>query len=254
MSIRFFIALLLLSCLFIQCKSTKRVATNRTAVTADLLKDRLIRNQMKADWFSANAKIGVDGGGFAQSASASIRIRKDSVIWVSVKKLGFEVARALITQDSVYLIDRFNRQYMSNGLDFLSEEYQLPASFESLQAVLLGNPLFFSSNQLSFSDNENYYELTTSGSRKGIYKIDKMNFRMREMQLIDVQEAANLTVFLTDYQTLADDQPFSYVRQLKADSRQSGEVNIELAYQNVEINVPKSIRFEIPARYEKVED
>ena len=47
---------------------------------------------------------------FSQSFPANIRLKKDSVMWISVA-VGIEVGRALITQDSIFVIDRISRKY-----------------------------------------------------------------------------------------------------------------------------------------------
>ncbi|MEM1326408.1 MAG: DUF4292 domain-containing protein [Bacteroidota bacterium] len=239
--------------LFAQCKGTRQLTNGKQAMTANVLKKQLIENQVSAQWFSANARIGVNGGGFSQSGNASIRIRKDSVIWVSVKKLGFEVARALITKDSVHVLDRFNRQYISNDLNFLIEEYQLPASLETLQAILLGNPVFFGLSELNLSENEATYMLSTAGNQRGIYTLDKTDFRLQQMELIDQGEDMKLSIDLKDYQPLADGQLFSYIRQFNASNPSTGDAKMSIEYQQVTINEPKTIRFSVPDRYERVE-
>ncbi|HAR20844.1 MAG TPA: DUF4292 domain-containing protein, partial [Cytophagales bacterium] len=44
------------------------------------------------------------------SSPLTIRIRKDSVIWISVNPaLGIEVVRALITKDSIFVIDKIHK-------------------------------------------------------------------------------------------------------------------------------------------------
>jgi hypothetical protein len=251
---RFFLFAIPILLLFTQCKGTRKVTSGKQEMTAGMLKTRLIQNQVNAQWFSASAKIGVDGGGFAQSGNASIRIRKDSAIWMSVKKLGFEVARALVTQDSVHVIDRFNRQYISTDLNFLSEEYQLPASFETLQAVLLGNPVFFGTSDLDYTENESSYMLTTGGNQKGVYTLDKTDMRLQKMKLTDTRQDVELSIQLKDYKSLADGQLFSYIRQFNTSGKATGNNDLSIEYQQVTINEPKSIRFDIPARYKRVED
>jgi hypothetical protein len=46
---------------------------------------------------------------------------------------------------------------------------------------------------------------------------------------------------------------FPYLRTLEASSPETGEMRLSIELNEVEFNVPKSIRFEIPAHYEKVD-
>jgi hypothetical protein len=60
-------------------------------------------------------------------------------------------------------------------------------------------------------------------------------------------------LFLEDYQPVGTEQNFSYLRQIKVDSRTLGEAAIEINFSNVEINVPQEVRFSIPPRYTRVD-
>lgn len=124
------------------CKS-KKILEEKEVITAGNLKQTLIKNQVRADWMDAKVKVNYNDGYMSQGATAHIRIAKDSLVWMSVRKLGLEVARLQVTQDSVYFVDRFNQQYTVADLNFLSKMYSLPASLGSFQALLLGNPIFF---------------------------------------------------------------------------------------------------------------
>ncbi|MEL6717209.1 MAG: DUF4292 domain-containing protein, partial [Bacteroidota bacterium] len=242
-----------LSLLLSSCKGSRKASVDKSNLDAKDVQLKLIQTQVRADWFNASAKISANGGGFSQSASASIKMRKDSLIWMSVKKLGFEIARAQITKDSVFLIDRFNRQYMANDLGFLSKTYNLPASLQTLQAVILGNPVFFNITDLELVENEDNYELSNSGVKKGRYVLTKTAFALQEMELSDTQEEQNLKINFKDYRALDSEHFFSYLRLVSLTSPDLGEMDIELGYQKIEIDQPTSIRFQIPKSYTKVE-
>lgn len=235
------------------CKGSKKTAGKDGVLDAKTVQLKLIQNQVRADWFTGSARISANGGGFSQSASASIKMKKNSFIWMSVKKLGFEIARAKITSDSVFLIDRFNRQYMVNDLNFLSESYNLPANLQTLQAVILGNPVFFTMNDLELNETEDSYELKNTGTKKGRYLLTKTAFALKEMELIDTENKQNLKIDYKDYRALDTEHFFSYLRLLSLDSPDVGEMDIELNYQKIEIDKPTSIRFEIPKSYTRIE-
>ncbi len=74
------------------------------------------------------------------SATANIRIRKDSVIWISVvPALGIEAARALITTDSVFFTDRINGRNMAYDFETLSNQMNFGITFNMLQSLFIGN-------------------------------------------------------------------------------------------------------------------
>ncbi len=73
------------------------------------------------------------------NANVSIRMQKDSLIWLSISKLGIEGARVLIARDSVRILDKINRQYAVADYGTISRQFRFPLSFEWLQALLVGN-------------------------------------------------------------------------------------------------------------------
>ncbi|MBO0932190.1 DUF4292 domain-containing protein [Fibrella aquatilis] len=73
------------------------------------------------------------------NASLHLRVRKDSLIWMSISKLGIEAARVLITRDSVTIMDKIEKQYMVYDFPTLSRQFNFDLSFDLLQALIVGN-------------------------------------------------------------------------------------------------------------------
>ncbi|MBC7446824.1 MAG: DUF4292 domain-containing protein [Hymenobacteraceae bacterium] len=76
-----------------------------------------------------------------QEAQVSIRMKRDSIIWASVSKVGFEGVRAVITRDTVVLLDRLHKSYFAGNFKALKRRYHIPVTFDQLQAALVGNYL-----------------------------------------------------------------------------------------------------------------
>ncbi len=125
----------------LSCSTTRSSAGPVKKDSPEYLARKLESNRLSATWFEGKARIDYNDGNQVVRVNATIRMREDSAVWVAVRKLGFEVARALITSDSVFVIDRFNNAFYAYDLQYLSQTYQLPASLPILQNILLGNPL-----------------------------------------------------------------------------------------------------------------
>ncbi|GAB3024156.1 DUF4292 domain-containing protein [Spirosoma pulveris] len=73
------------------------------------------------------------------NANVSIRVRKDSLIWVSVSKLGIEAVRGMITRDSITIVDKIHHEYSVYDFPTLSKRFNFNLSFDLLQALIVGN-------------------------------------------------------------------------------------------------------------------
>ncbi|PID89253.1 MAG: hypothetical protein CSB01_02970 [Bacteroidia bacterium] len=85
--------------------------------------------------------ITYEENGKKQEFRGSARILKDSIIWLSLSKLGIEGVRIKLTPDSVALIDRLHRKYLFTDYLYLNEKLNLELNFDIIQSFLT-NQLF----------------------------------------------------------------------------------------------------------------
>jgi hypothetical protein len=218
-----------------------------------VLMKRLLDNQVSAEWFSGKAKLTYSDEYMRQSFSANIRIRKDSVIWMNFKKFSLEAARVLITPDSVYILDRINDEYSIQPFEYVQRRYNLPVGFQGLQAMILGNPVFFSQNTEAGVDDQRYVMSQKTDRYTAKYWLDGTKMLLQEFMVEDFRNHRKMSVESSDYQSLEHKQKFSYFRSFNLSHPDFGEVGLEVNFSKVEINVPKSVTFEIPDRYKRID-
>lgn len=123
------------------CKSRKKpVSTSTTAISADNFAS--IFQDKASDWdlFSCKLKVDYSDGGSSMAVNASLRMKRDSLVWVSVSMLGFEAVRAFITKDSFYIMQKMPRKsVMANNIQALSHYIGTPVTLQQLQNLILGN-------------------------------------------------------------------------------------------------------------------
>ena len=108
------------------CDSTKKLVSPMAHVTD---------YQWMAGKINGELGVGSDEWAF----TGNIRMRRDSTIWISVSAfLGMESIRALVTQDSVVLVNRMNQTYLAEPMSNLVQTLQIP-SLQETQALLLGD-------------------------------------------------------------------------------------------------------------------
>ena len=203
---------------------------------------------------TAKARIFVEGDGQSIEASANLIWVRDSALWVNVRKFGLEAARALVTPDSVYVLNRLNKTYTARGLESLQREYNLPAGFELLQAVLLAKAWLLPGVELKSDLQEGLHRLSGSAGRYGLdYRLEEGTFLLRHEAFLHLQDARSVTMDFDGYKKLPSVGQFPYLRQVTAFSPETGQVQINLELSDLEFNVPKPIRFEIPSSYRRVQ-
>ncbi len=239
---------------FSSCSSIRKGgATAEADMTASSLLRRLAKQRFSPEWFESKLRIDYADDDMSISASATLRLRKDSLLWLSVKKLGFEVARVQVTQDSVYVLDRINNEYTIEGLDYLAESYGLPAgSLSQLQDFILGNPVFVETDGLGIEPLGPTYRLKGNAPNMELsYLVGAEDFLLKKMAVTDLRNDQEMSALFKDYAEIEGDQKFSYIRNLALESKYSGQANVGLQFSNVQLNVPKVFRFDIPSRYTK---
>ena len=247
---------LLLAGIFLAGCGTSKKAENRSLRTrsSDYLLEQMVKKQVDAEWFEGKAKLGYSSDYMTMGASATIRMRKDSILWLSIKKLGFEAVRVLITQDSVYVLDRLNNQYAIENFKWLEDQFNLPADLRTMQMIFLGNPVFFSAKPLESEVEESTYRLSHQNEHmESNYWLDGRELQLRKMSFNDQRYGRSFDYELGSYQPAPDKQIFSYFRNIAINSQETGKANLEIKFSEIELNVPKNIRFEIPKKYTRVE-
>ncbi len=214
---------------------------------------KLAERQLQSDWMDARARIKYEDEAYQVGAMAQIRVKKDSAIWVSVRKLGFEVARVLIQPDSVFVVDRVNNEYMKKPLNAIKEFIDLPANFQVIQSLVYGNPVFFSQTRPRLEIMDRSYKLSVNTPEmKSQYLIDE-DFLLKSLDVQEVRSGQNLLIQFEDYQIENGNQNFSYIRMFKIDSPASGKATLDVRFSKVEFNIPKNISFDIPDKYTRMD-
>lgn len=95
-------------------------------------------DEVDFNYLKIKSRVAFSSPDFSQTFPATIHIKKDSIIWISVA-VGLEVARGVITPDSAIFLDRLNRNVYQFGYKELSEFMGFDVSFGLVQSLLVGN-------------------------------------------------------------------------------------------------------------------
>jgi hypothetical protein len=203
------------------------------------------------EWMEGKCQLQIESEDSNLSGQGIIRIRRDSAIWVSLRKLGFEVGRALILKDSFFYLNRLNNVFEAHPISFIKEKYQLPGDFLHLQALLLGNAPIDDSSDFIVTNKESFEWQLQKSMDNGTLSL-AWDFNNKRISAMDWGQPSSNKYFkmkFGDYKALESKQQFSYFRDLNIQSAETGNLHVVLSFNQVQFNLPVSLRFDIPQRY-----
>jgi hypothetical protein len=222
----------------------------------------VIRNVMeelqkkKIDFKTFSAKIKVeyeDSKGKQPNITAYVRILKDSMIWISgyATVFNIEAFRVLINKDSVFVLDKINKEVKLRSMDFLQEVTEIPFDLSTLQELFVGNPVFMADSVLSYKETESRILLATLGKYfKHLLTLNKADHLIMHSKLDDVNVSRNRTADITygEYEN-NNGVAFSTYREITVSEK--NKLDIHLNFKQYEFNKELSISFNIPANFKR---
>jgi hypothetical protein len=195
------------------------------------------------------------GDGRNNELLALVRIKKDSLIWMSINAnvgpVTIEVFRVMITHDSVKILDKTKKVARLRSVSYLQDQVHLPVDFETLQSLLIGNPIFLdTANVLYYRTEKKGISLFSIGAVFSNFLTLNPDFTPMHSKLDDTDPLRARTCDITygDY-NLAGVVPFSTYRKISV--AEKSKVDIEIAIKQYKFNEPLSYPFSIPKNYKR---
>ena len=241
--------------------TTQLVVVNKIPVvdSAAIVSDIMGKvSQQKINFKTFNAKIKVDYEGAEKKDNYTVYLSmvKDSVILIRVKGTFLGIAaeglQARVTKDSVVLVQKVgDKSVTKRSIAYLQEVTEIPFDFMSLQDLLIGNPIFFSNNLVSYKSNDNQLLVTMVGDLfKNLINIDNSTQRILFSKLNDVNTHRSRSCDITfgNYQPLAGSW---FAADRKISMSEKSKLDIFLDFKEFSIDEPVKYSFEIPKNYKK---
>ncbi len=161
-------------------------------------KKKLNINELDFDNLQAKSKIQFDDGFQNFNANANVRIKKDSVIWLSVSaSIGIEAVRAIIRTDSIFVIDRINKEYKVFGFDSLQQKFNIPIDYNMLQSALVGNLINAREKEDRVVKENGFFLLK---QKNGNFQIDNfVNSKTMKIEKVVIREQPELNSMEINY-------------------------------------------------------
>jgi len=260
------LALLMTALMLSSCSATRKaIKAPLKEEGAEYLFKKLKEKELKFDWFTARFSAEYTNKGKKNSFSGQIRLRKDSLIWISLTPmLGIEAIRLMISQDSVKLINRLNSTYFIGDYEFVNQFLNTNIDYDLLQAFLLGNDLqFYENGKFRASVDREEYKLSTSERQKlrkfvknsqekvrifiqNIW-LDSQTFKITHAEVKEIRRD-NIKLE-SSYGNFEDISGQLFPKDMKYTIWADNTIKITAGFSRIQIDTPQLFPFKIPASY-----
>lgn len=243
----------------VSCKTKKDLVVKkdeRTEIAPGPTAKQMVINTVKLNentfsYYSARAKANYDDGDQKADLDISIVMEKDKYIWMNVTAiLGIEVARVMITPDSVKILDRLHRKYIATDFAYLQKMSNVPLRLNNLQNLLAGNAVFDTETNKSVIDTVlgNLAVYTALGQQKQVTFFTQ-GFKAQRTTITDEQSKREMKVVYNKfYQGAAIPYPSDLDIHISAEKKV--ECHFELS--NFVFEKKREVQFVVPKNYETV--
>ena len=286
-AIKYFSLALLLLCLFtVSCKQKKKVQrTQGEPIVTDTLTGRcrldfksaktlsrhVKENEFNFTWVTAKANVETLIDAKEESFDIKVVIRKDSAMLITIQYLlGLQVAKVLITKDSVKMVNYIQKNYFKGYFNYINDMLNADLDFNVLQAVLFGNSAeFYEDDDLKLkpvTDRQNcHYLLSTERKRRlkrlqagdnGLKKalqiltLNPDNYKIIKNEFSD--PATNRT-FIANYKNFTQKDSVYAPYHVDIDIAAEKKANVKIDYVRIEKNTPQKLSLNIPSKYEPLQ-
>lgn len=266
----------------VSCRTTKQIVVKKDipAITENKLFKNIENNELDFNTlFAKRIDISLKSDKGNNNFKASLKIKRDSFIQISVTApLGIEVARILLTNDSVKFVDLYHKKYFLSDYTYFYNKYDAYITYDFLQSVLTNtffNPDIYGTTNKKYKldRTDGGYELSTVEERalsrkiKKLYKkkrknkdfililqkilIDPQMFRPLSVSVEDVEEETGVSVSYRNFKDFSGKVfPETIVFGLFSEHT---ETNLELKFQKIEFDVPVESNLRILSKYKRIE-
>jgi hypothetical protein len=200
--------------------------------------------------FSGRAKTKLSIDGKSNDVTLNIRIQHTKKIWVSITAiLGVEVARALITPDSIMVINRLQGVYIKKPFSYIYNYASRQVNYQTVESLLVGNPipeLLSGDSKVTTGANGN---TTLSGNLQNIIYSLLIGPDYKVTQTSLNNAAAGQSLQVSNSQFIQADSRVIPSQINITSTVKNRNIQAELQYNRTEFNQPLEYPFTIPDRF-----
>ncbi len=210
--------------------------------------------QLEFDYLSIKSKIELREPHKTTKVTALVRLKKDSIIWFNLSgALGVQGMRGIITQDSVFIINRVDKEYSIYSFKDVAHEFNFPIDFALIQSMIVGNmPKPDEPDQAIVHEGKQYIIKQNINNIFIENYIDDTNMKLVEVQVTERETDNALKLLYKDFKEI-NGQAFPFAAFVSLiHHNEFGQLETQMTIEHNRVEAPeKELRFpfNIPNKY-----
>jgi len=217
-------------------------------------REEVVIEKIEFEYMSTRTKFKFKNGEDKTKATARMRIKRDSIIWFSLTPgVGIEAARGIITQDSLILMDRVNKEAYYFSFDSLSRKFDFQFSYDLFQSVLIGDlPFAREDSDVITKVNNDILIAHKEGPLTINNRIDLNTGRLKNLRAGTSQNENTLEIKYNEFKPLNEkafaNKAMMILTYFIEGKKEQATVDLEHNRIKIEEN-PLQFPFAVPSRY-----
>ena len=241
------------------CASKKNITITPPVVVNKI--DTAIHNPTASDilsftikpWTYFSSKIDFEyrqADGKKINANGSIRMYKDSLIWISAGMFGIEGFRILINKDSVVILNKLEKKYNIYKTSEFKGLSDVALTVTQIQNIIIANPIYALKLYTIASQNDAQISIEYPQKKYNtLHSYKKQSFTIDSSNLEDNLSPNYAKIAYSDYSVFNNHNfPTFTLIQSKFNNQ---NIELELKYSDIDFETALSFPCQIPSSYEK---
>jgi hypothetical protein len=149
------------------------------------------------DYLQGKARMILRDANKEREVRANIRMRKDSVIWMTFSVIGVQGGKALINRDSITIVSTVDKEYYVFPYSELTDRFQFEINYDMVQAAMLGNPIIPRSEEDEAVQESSMYLLKQQQS--DVEVVNYVNAASMKIEKVEMKEEGSMNSLIINY-------------------------------------------------------
>ncbi len=193
-----FLILIVIVVTIASCKHTRLISSEKVRqMGAGKLYSLVTENYLPYNTMSIKFDVNIKIDDIDRSVGGTLRIKKDSLIWISIAPLGIDAYKIQFTPDSIMFLNILKKEYSIKSYDYFDNKFQTDLSFKDIQAILTNEVFLYSE-----TDEENNERLNSENREKDVFRKTFISSTDSNMYVLKTQRKHKIKKYLKKNRTV----------------------------------------------------